>query len=57
MWPEGGVEHTNRRAGGDTLVDPTPSEVRPRSARQWWPGDETKRGADDPPPIEVRNSR
>lgn len=25
-------------------MDPTPNEVRPRSARQWWPGDETKRG-------------
>ena len=44
MWPEGGVEHSHIRTGGDTSVDPTPNEVRPRSARQWWPGDETKRG-------------
>ena len=54
MWPEGGVEHTRRRTGGDTSVDPTPTIGRPRTALVG-PGDETRWGADDPTRIETRS--
>lgn len=57
MCPGGGGDNHTTQGGGDTSVDPTRAIGPYGGAASVRPRDETKRGLDDPAPIETRNRR